>query len=100
MKQDRRIIQIITKLFFISTFHNDKDVKILETKSHITNKFINISDYHFLSAMLILRILKITFNIYRGIGMAKNMIQFQKGMSIPEFMDNYSTEQKECTLFK
>ena len=33
--------------------------------------------------------------------MAKNMIQFQKGMSIPEFMDNYGTEQ-QCrdTLFK
>jgi hypothetical protein len=33
--------------------------------------------------------------------MAKNMIQFQKGMSIPEFMDNYGTEQ-QCrdTLFE
>ena len=33
--------------------------------------------------------------------MAKNMVQFQKGMSIPEFMDNYGTEQ-QCrdTLFK
>ena len=26
--------------------------------------------------------------------MAKNMVQFQKGMSIPEFMDNYGTEQQ------
>jgi ribosomal protein L37AE/L43A len=32
---------------------------------------------------------------------AKNLIQFQKGMSIPEFMDNYGTEQKcRDTLFK
>ena len=33
--------------------------------------------------------------------MAKNKIQFQKGMSIPEFMNQYGTEQK-CreTLFK
>jgi hypothetical protein len=42
--------------------------------------------------MPILCIAKTTFNICGGIGMAKNMIQFQKGKSIPEFMNNYGTE--------
>jgi|GEM_PF-2509984 len=33
--------------------------------------------------------------------MAKNLIQFQKGMRIPEFMDNYDIEQKcRDTLYK
>ena len=62
------------------------------------NKYL--SDYHFLSAMLILCLPKTTLSIYGGIGMAKKLIQFQKGISIPEFMDNYGTEQKcHDTLF-
>jgi len=51
--------------------------------------------------MLILCAQHITFNIYGGIDMAKNKIQFQRGISISDFMDQYGTEQKcRDTLFE
>ncbi|MCA9397410.1 transposase, partial [candidate division WWE3 bacterium] len=33
--------------------------------------------------------------------MAKNQVQFQRGLSLPEFLKNYGTEQQCCdALFK